>query len=306
MVRRALAVALVVTATATLTAPARAQDAAAARRSFTEGQRLAAEERWVEALEAFEASLELLERPGTVFNVAAVLIRLGRARDAIRAIERFMEISDPRRDAAMRGNAEQLRAAAEESLQHVTLTVRPPGASVEVDGELAEGTGAERALILDPGSHTVAVAFEGYETERFALEPGTRERAIALSPLDGALVVSSTVERATVELDGEQVGAGNLSVAVSPGRHEVVIRADGYLDLRRSVEVAPGARVAFEAALEPVPADEVLESPLFWGLTAGGVALVIVVASVIAVATAGTEAPYGGNTDVVLAPLLRF
>lgn len=306
MVKTWVTLALLLGAGLAPAAPARAQDHQEARRYFAEGRRYASEERWVEALEAFEASRERVERPGTVFNIAAVLIRLGRARDSIVAVDRFMEISDPRADARMRADAEELRAAAEQSLRRVVLTLRPSGAIVEVDGEPIEGSGSERQLVLDPGEHSVSVSLEGYETSRFALEPGVDAHTVTLTPLGGTLVVESTVETATVTLDGNVVGSGDVSVDVAPGEHEVVIRADGFVEMRRLVRVAPGARLAVEAALQPVPADEVLESPFFWGLTGGGVAAVIAVAIVIGVATAGTVAPYGGNTNVILAPLVTF
>lgn len=301
--RLALALALVALSATGVCAQDQTQEA---RRLFTEGRRYASEERWVEALGAFEQSLERMERPATLFNIAAVLIRLGRAREAIATIDRFMETSDEARDARMRADARALRAAAEESLRRVTLRVRPPDALVEVDGQLVEGSGAERSLVLDPGNHSVAVTREGYEAARFTLEASVDTREVSLAPLDGTLVVEPTVETARVALDGVEIGSGAVTVPVAPGEHEVTIRADGYLEMRRTVHVEPGARLSVEAALEPVTGGDVLESPLFWGLTAGGVAVVVTVVIIVAVLTAGTEAPYGGSTNVVLAPLVRF
>jgi tetratricopeptide (TPR) repeat protein len=302
MVRATLAFALVLLTSTMLTSTvASAQDA---RALFEQGRQHASAERWVEALEAFTRSRELVERPPTVFNIAAVLVRLGRAREALVTLDRYLEISDPRRDAAMRSDAVALRRSAEASLRHVTLRVRPGDARVEIDGQLVPGEGAERSLVLDPGPHAVAVALEGYATARFTLETGIDARDVVLEALDGTLVVESTVSEATIALDGEPVGVGRVERSVRPGAHLVELAAAGYLDFRREIEVAPGARVAIDAALEALPRSESLvESPVFWGLLGGGVAVVTAVVVAVAVASAGVEAPYGGNTGIVLAPL---
>ncbi|MEZ4339035.1 MAG: hypothetical protein R3B82_20650, partial [Sandaracinaceae bacterium] len=71
-------------------ASAHAQDAPAdpraqqeeARARFAEGMAHAEHERWVEALEAFERSAALYDRVSTHINLASVLLRLGRLREA--------------------------------------------------------------------------------------------------------------------------------------------------------------------------------------------------------------------------------
>jgi len=296
--------ALALAALLALPAPAGAQQGnAEARTLFERGRAHSSAERWVEALDAFQRSRALVERPGTVFNIAAVLVRLGRAREAIEALDRFLAISDARGDAAMRRGVDAVRATAAASLRHVVLRIAPDGARVEIDGQPTDATGSMRSLTLDPGSHAVAISLDGHDTARFTLEPGDDAREVVLRPRDGTLVVHSSVSTASILIDGQAAGVGNAERTVVPGPHEVALAAEGYIDFRRRIEIAPGERALVDAALDPVPHDEsVLESPLFWGLTGGGVGLVIVASIAIAILTASTEPPYGGTANVVLAP----
>lgn len=282
-------------------------DAQQARALFEEGRAASTEERWVDALSAFERSRAILERPSTVFNLAAVLVRLGRARDALHALDDLDRIADARRDRAVLEQARPLRTTAEQSLRHVVLRVSPAEARIEVDGVVLEETGAERSTILDPGAHAIVVSLDGYREERFELPVGTDARDVSLAPLDATLVVTSTVDAATIAIDGAPRGVGHVQATVSPGGHLVTLDAEGYVPFERRVDVAPGASMTVEAALEPIAHEESLvESPLFWGLTGAGVAVVAAVIIGVAVATAGTEPAYGGSSNVVLAPLVSF
>lgn len=296
--------ALALAAAFTLTSPARAQQPnAAARTLFEEGRGHSSAERWVEALDAFQRSRAIVERPATVFNIAAVLVRLGRAKEAMETVDRFLAISDARADVAMRRSADAVRLTAEASLRHVVLRIAPEGARVEIDGRPIDSAGTMRSMTLDPGAHAVAVTLDGYADARFTLEPGDDAREVTLQPRDGTLVVRSSVPTASITIDGQQAGVGSAERTVVPGPHEVALAAEGFVDFRRSVEIAPGERTVVDAALDAVLEDEgVLDSPLFWGLAAGGVGLVVIASIAIAILTAGTEPPYGGTANVVLAP----
>lgn len=274
-----------------------------ARSLFEQGRAHAAAEHWVEALEAFQASLVLTERPSTLFNIAAALVRLGRAREALETLDRFDALADPRRDATLLVDAAELRRTAEASLRHVTLHVTPPDARVEVDGREADPApeGGARTLTLDAGAHSISVSRAGYATERFELPQGEDTREVTLRPLDGLLIIESSVPKAAIAVDGEPVGQGRAERSVAPGPHQVALQAEGYVDFQRAVDVPPGERVRVEAALEPLPREaSLLKRPLFWGAVAGGIAAVVVGAVLL---SSSTEPYYGGNVGVVLAPL---
>lgn len=246
-------------------APSRV-DEARARALFEEGRRAAEAERWVEALDAFQRSRALANRPSTVFNVATTLVRLGRAREVLAALDELEAIATPREHARLLASAAELRAQAAALLRRVTLRIAPADAIVEIDGAILEGAGPERLAVLDPGPRAVVVRAEGHEEARFTLE-----------------------------------------LSLAPGTHALGITAEGHVPFERDVELAPGARLTVDAALEPLPpGEDLVASPAFWGVVGGGVAVLAAVGIALGVVFGSTtEAPYGGTSNTVIVPLLE-
>lgn len=287
----------------------RAQDAEA-RALFEEGRVHAEAEQWIEALDAFRRSRAVAERPTTIFNIATTLIRLGRAQEALATITELERVADPRQHARILTDAAEIRRQAEASLRHVTLVVTPADATVEVDGQIIGGDGAERTMVLDPGSHAVVISADGHDTERFSLEPGTDRREVTLGQIDAMLHVIPSVPTAAVTLDGVGRGVGTLHLELAPGSYQVGITAEGYLPFERSVELAAGAELSVDAALELVPPAEIWTDPLFWGLIAagavvvgGGIALAAVCAQTDRPCATSVDDYYRGTADVLIVPL---
>ncbi len=289
----------------------RAQDAEA-RALFEEGSRHAEGERWIEALDAFRRSRAVAERPTTIFNIATTLIRLGRAQEALATITELERVADPRQHARILTDAAEIRRQAEASLRHVTIVVSPVTATVEVDGQVVGGEGLERSMTLDPGAHAIVVSADGHREERFSLEPGTDSREVSLAPLDGTLHIVPSVDTAAVSVGGELRGTGAIQLSLPPGTYGINITAEGYLPFDRSIDLAGGATLTVDAALELVPVDtDITHSDLFWGLTLGlGGALLlggVIVAAVCASPgdhCVNVDPPYGGTSNTVIVPLL--
>ncbi|MBX7195020.1 MAG: PEGA domain-containing protein [Sandaracinaceae bacterium] len=286
---------------------------AEARALFEQGREHAEAERWIEALDSFRRSRAVSERPTTIFNIATTLIRLGRAQEALATIAELERLADPTQHARILSDAAEIRRQAEASLRHVTVRVSPVEATVEVDGELVAGEGAERTMVLDPGAHAVVVSAEGHVTQRFNLEPGSDQREIALAQLDATLHVVPSVDTATVSVDGAVRGTGALELTLAPGSYAIGITAEGYLPFDRRVDLGAGATLTVDAALELIPPDtDITHSSLFWGLTLGlGGALVlggIITAAVCASSDAcWVDGPLNdGSSDVIIAPLASF
>lgn len=169
-----------------IAAPADAQDARRARALFEQGVAAASAERWEEAIDRFRRSFELVERPATAFNLAVALDRIGDAPGANAALDDYFRVApadDPRRADA---NALRQDLAARAPVE-LTLSVQPPDAIVEIDGQARDETGAERTYALAPGTHTLTVRAEGYATEMLQVE------AIAGTPLVRAVDLSVPV-----------------------------------------------------------------------------------------------------------------
>ncbi len=112
-------------------------------------------------------------------------------------------------------------------------------------------------------------------TQTLALDPAADVAAL-LSPLTEALrpvmfsppppppelLVTVNVDGATVRVDDEVIGRTPVaSVRLTPGRHVVMVSADGYSGTRREVELEPGERERLDLTLlvaEVVAMDEVI------------------------------------------------
>jgi hypothetical protein len=271
-----------------------------ARSLFQRGIELVGQERWGEALEYFRQSRALAERPSTVFNIGSVLVRVGRMAEAISALEEFLRISDPRANATERREAERLLAEARAARVGFELTLNVPDAELWIDGTQVAGAGAQRRLELNPGSHQIRVAAEGYEDESFtlsALSGQALQRDVRLRPRPTRILLQTVPPNAQASVDGRAVGRERL-LEVSPGPHRVGLQAEQYLPLEREVSLRLGESLRLELALSRRPRTSIAASPWFW--TAIGVVVVgTAVGLGVALSTTRLD-PYGGTTETVL------
>jgi hypothetical protein len=163
----------------------KAGDPQQARRLFEEGVALAESQRWAEALSAFRRSAELVPRASTSFNIANALYRLDRPADALVELDRYGELPEVQRDYAALRREAALRALVEDAVAEVRLAITPSAAEVFVDGRLSTATGFERLIHLNPGTHSIRIAQDGYVATLRALHVGRGSReafTIALRP----------------------------------------------------------------------------------------------------------------------------
>ncbi|MFK7986632.1 MAG: hypothetical protein AB8I08_11460 [Sandaracinaceae bacterium] len=214
-----------------------------ARQHFARGMALQEERRLVEALAEFEHARAIVEAENVVTNLVLTLRDLGRYRQAIAELTRYVEVVEDATDWI-----EELR----ENLAFLVLEVSPADAEVLVDGAVREGEGAERALDFDPGAHRVEVRAEGRQAARFELrlESGQRiPRTVALAeviepsaahevegPSDAVALntVSAPEPAPTSEPETDPVpGAVAIGVGAALALGGVVIAAVGFADYAR-------------------------------------------------------------------------
>ncbi len=140
-----------------------------ARGLFQRGVALADQDRWAEALAVFQQSLELVPRASTRFNLARVLLRLGRLREAIEAFDAYRAEAHGPSEAERLTEAERLRSEAVAALATLRLTGLPDASEVSVDGAVVPGRGSPRVLRIDPGGHRVEVRDAAGHVERFTV-----------------------------------------------------------------------------------------------------------------------------------------
>ncbi len=236
-------------------------DASKARILFEEGVSLAKDEKWSDALEKFESSRALVERPSTVFNIGTTLMRLQRPKSAIDAFEQFLALSDrPDQTRAAQDLIEQARS----SLAMIELTIEPKTARLVVDGEAFPADGPIRRLSLDPGKRTFEVSADGFGPvrETLALDPGARlAHTIALVPVSPPPPV----------------------VAIAPP----------------IAPPAPPIAITPSVETQPVEETSIVASPWFW-VVAGVVVVGAAVGIGLGVSQRKVGDPTGGNTGEVI------
>ena len=221
----------------------------AARATFEQGVQLLQDSRFAEAAANFEQSYRDNPNPIVLFNLAFAYRGVGRVRDAIDAIDRFLANpgnTPADRLPAARAERERLGAA----LVRLTVTMLPTDALLTIDARPA--TAGATAIALDPGMHVIDARREGHRPfhQELRLSEGERRAIdVRLAEIDdeARLHVEPSVP---VMIDGRLAGTGVVDVNVRAGNHQVEITADGFAPLRRTVRVGGTGVVRVDAVLQ--------------------------------------------------------
>nr|WP_240913603.1 PEGA domain-containing protein [Thermococcus sp. JdF3] len=136
-------------------------------------------------------------------------------------------------------------------LHRVEVRTDPEGASLVISGTvLVRGT-SPGTFYLPPGSYTVTAFLNDSGAVGSFSVPGREEINLTLKPLPATLVLNVTPENASVAIDGEQVK--NTSVTLSPGEHQVLVSANGYVAENFSVLLTPNKSRTIKVALKRLP-----------------------------------------------------
>ena len=135
----------------------------------------------------------------------------------------------------------------------VPLTVEGSmvGAKVLVDGKEVGKTPLKKKEIA-VGAHTITVKKLGYLdfTEKIQATAGKPISVFAdMLPFAGVLRVSANVAKATVSVDGKQVGKAPLEYEVKLGQHTITVSAPGYSTYTQTVSADPGSEYQVKANL---------------------------------------------------------
>ena len=142
-----------------------ASEQALARDQFREGVRAAQEQRWPDAVDAFQRSLELAPRVMTMMNLAGALAQVGRLVESSEAYRMFISEAQSGAAARVRGEAEAQLHTLEGRIPHVRLQIqnRLDSDTVTLDEYQLSAAAMGSALPVDPGDHTLTIAREGQE-----------------------------------------------------------------------------------------------------------------------------------------------
>ncbi len=228
---------------------------AEARLRFDRGLELYNAGDYLGALAEFQRAHRLTGHPLVLYNVALVEARLGRAAEAVAALEQLRNVSSqlgPERAARVE------QAYREQLLRVATLSVVPSvaGAALQIDNvDVPRGTAAVR---LSAGPHLISLSAPGYEPRHLSLllAAGASEVVrVEMVPLQSPLArldVSCNVPDVEIRERDELLGKTPLGSALvlGAGHHELVLTRPGYLPVRRSVDLSAGGAARLNANLQ--------------------------------------------------------
>lgn len=275
-----------------------------ARRLFMEGQAALEDGRFTDAVQAFQRSLAISDRPGTMFNLGLAYRGLDQCREAVDAFEQVIGLSQ---DNGLVSQARALREEASRCVGHVALTVAGRATEVLVDGEAVRLLDGQHDLALNPGHHTFEARREGHVPARASVDLARSARdAITLDasawPLAARIVIDTGSREATVRLNGEAVRPSATGLESMPGRQRVEVRfGDGDVQ-RREVDVPAGGRVvlAFAPSGEAASSSPIYARWWFW--TGLGAVVLGTVVGVVAATGSSSQQPLGRWATVTVGP----
>lgn len=125
----------------------------------------------------------------------------------------------------------------------VTFTGLPDGAAIRIDGEDA-GNAPFAGRPLAAGEHNVRITTERYLPEERTIDVTGRDLAqtieFTLQPAWAEVSIDSEPPGATVVVDGDAIGTTPLTAEILQGERTLALRASGYADLTRTLQLTAG------------------------------------------------------------------
>ena len=235
-----------------------------------------------EALVRYENAARIRWSPVLDYNRGMANFTLKDYASALTWFESFEQKAPPELRAKVVG-LKELRESLRKKVGSVVVDCSrcPPNAHVSIGGRRLLGLGP---FYLNPGDYMVAVSAQDFETfvAQVTVNEGARVvLAATLVPRRASIRVFGAPPRATVCVDGQPCHDVSDELLVAPGAHAVKVRAPGYVDLLRNVELKPGQKSVVDGSLRKD--GTILGSPWFWGGT------VLAAAAGVAVAFAATS-----------------
>jgi hypothetical protein len=282
-----LLAALLAPATARADAPPRAAapseaQLAQARELFEAAAASVQVGRFADAVKDLRASLGLVPRTGTAFNLAVALRGTGDALGALALFDKLAAGAYGDLDPARREQVARLKA--EVAAEIATLTIVATGADaieLRLDGEVIgiAKPGAATAASVNPGAHRIVASARDHETVDRAVDVvrgSASTVSLALSPArderPGHVILECADPTVTITVEGKGSASGRLERDLPPGEYTVVVHST---DGERKVRLAVPSGRTLKLVLDPPTKKSIVQRPWFWVVSgvvvAGGV-----------------------------------
>jgi hypothetical protein len=226
-----------------------------ADRHFKTGVRLFDEGKYSEALAEFEQAYALESHPLVLYNLAAAHRALSQYAQALEFYQRFLAegkgVVRPRQLArGQRELAELLRLIA-----RITVTTKPEGALVTVDGRAIGPSPLADPIILGPGDHVVGASHDGYQAGERSIRVAAGDSlsvGLSLSKLPEAPVAAVSRPRPVPEPEPEPIAPREapdrrLSISASFATNAIEVDSTGAPALGLAYTLANRITVGVEA-----------------------------------------------------------
>lgn len=247
-----------------------AEDKKEAKAAFARAEAAERRKDWRTAIDEYQHAYDLAPHPNALFNIAVDFERLEEFRDAVTFYRRYLDESSDAGDLAkVEALIDKLRARPGK----VTLTSRPSGASVLLDGKRAGRTPLELKL---SGVHEIELSDgAATATRTVTVEFGEPQAVdVVIAARAGTLVITGNVPGAQVTIDDRVAGVVPFSGPVEAGPHRVEVTAEGWSTYQRPVDVpAEGSTQMTANLVRPlgyVAPEQPAKEPRGYLLFAGG------------------------------------
>ena len=289
------------TATPASTAAAKQGEA---RLHFQQGVALYKEQNFDAALAEFQGAYAISSEPVVLYNLGLTQKSLFRYGEAVDSLERYVSESAAHGQPvakARRAEVEKIVAEMKSLLADVTLVVKPPEATVLVDGR-AVALGVEGIVKLPAGSHVVEATAPDFVADKRAITVvAGAAQTVALTlvaiPRTGHVRVQTAELGARVAVDGKDAGPSPVELELVAGGHSVEVTAPGFVPNRLEVVVAVGQSRTVAVTLERPRAPEA-HAPAFlgkWWFWAGVGAVAVATTATIVLWPASTQSLLTGS-----------
>lgn len=132
------------------------------------------------------------------------------------------------------------------------IVSQPTGATVFIDGEKV-GTAPVSMQVL-PGERVIRLELASHlpaELTQYIPVRGKVKVERSLEKVPARLTITARPEGAEISVDGKPVGKDKVDQGITPGKHTVALKLEGYLPHEESLEIGPGDSATVDRTLAP-------------------------------------------------------
>ena len=208
------------------------------------------------ALVEFQRAYDLSKEPRVLYNVAVCQKNLQHYAKAIHAFKHELSEAGPKLDAKDTKEIQDAIALLEQYVSTLDVKSNEDGTIISIDGEDSGQTPYAQPLQVDVGQHTIRARKDGFK------EPASQTVSVArgvpaallfrMDPEKIKAIVTITAtgsSRASIWIDGTDMGPSPFHGEVALGRHTFEARATGFLPAPQTTDVLTKDPLTIQLAL---------------------------------------------------------